>query len=205
MFKKGENPNHPDKGCSLRTDPIREPRDIEKIKRRLAKEKDPRNLMLFILGINFGLRISDLIKLRVEDVKYLDPGETLSIREQKTKKQQLISINENAYRVIQDYIKFRNPDNNAWLFPSRKNRSQHLTTIAASNLVKGWCSFIKKRDGGRYSSHSLRKTWAYQNRINFNVGWEVITKKLNHAGPAVTMRYLGIQDREVKEAEMNCI
>jgi len=43
-------------------EPIRKLSDIEKI-------KNERDCLLFVMGINFGLKISDLLKLRIEDVK----------------------------------------------------------------------------------------------------------------------------------------
>ena len=66
-----DNRNHPKKGSSITVEPIREIKDIKRIKRNL-KDK-PRDLLLFTLGINNGLRIGDLLKLKVQDVKVLQP------------------------------------------------------------------------------------------------------------------------------------
>ena len=49
--------------------PIRDKKQIEAIKRHLkGNEYGLRDLCLFTLGINSGLRISDLLKLKVGDV-----------------------------------------------------------------------------------------------------------------------------------------
>ena len=61
------NPNHPKKGSKIVIEPIRKLEDIERILDRL-KDK-PREKCLFLLGINWGLRASDLIRLKVSDVK----------------------------------------------------------------------------------------------------------------------------------------
>ncbi|ANS45905.1 putative integrase/recombinase YoeC [Bacillus thuringiensis] len=67
--------------------PIRDPEQIQQMKAYL-KEKNARNYMLFVLGINTGLRISDILKLKVGDVQ----GSHISMREKKTGKQKRIQI-----------------------------------------------------------------------------------------------------------------
>jgi len=62
--------------------PIRDKKQIENMKRFL-RESNLRDWLLFILGINSGLRISDLLKLTVEDVAGQD---RISIEETKTGK-----------------------------------------------------------------------------------------------------------------------
>jgi integrase len=58
---------------------------------------------------------------------------------------------------------------------------------------------------GNYGAHSLRKTWGYIQRTIHGVGFEIIAKRFNHSNPAVTMRYLGIQDKEVHNILMTDI
>ena len=62
-------------------EPIRDPDDVQAMKDYL-KEWNERNYMLFMFGINLGLRISDIIKLKVKDVQ----GQYVNIREMKTGK-----------------------------------------------------------------------------------------------------------------------
>jgi hypothetical protein len=63
--------------------------------------------------------------------------------------------------------------------------------------MKKWTSAINLK--GNYGAHSMIKTWGYFQRTNYGVGFEVICKRFNHQNPAVTMRYLGIADSEVKK------
>ena len=49
-------------------EPIREIKDIKRIEKYLAKQSE-QNLLLFTLGINCGLRISDILSLNIEDVR----------------------------------------------------------------------------------------------------------------------------------------
>ena len=84
------NKNHPKKGSRITVSPIRKIKDIKKIKRKLRRK--PRDLLLFTLGVNNGLRISDLLNLRVGDVRDLAPGETLKILERKTGKGNVLMV-----------------------------------------------------------------------------------------------------------------
>jgi integrase len=60
------NANHPKKGSTTKVEPIRRLEDIKAIKKLLADK--PRDLLLFTMGVNNGLRIGDLLQLRVKDV-----------------------------------------------------------------------------------------------------------------------------------------
>ena len=67
--------------------------------------------------------------------------------------------------------------------------------------MKKWTQAIKLK--GNYGAHTLRKTWGYQQRVAHGVGFEIICKRYNHSSPAITMRYLGIGDKEVHGVLMN--
>ena len=51
----------------------------------------------------------------------------------------------------------------------------------------------------------FRKTFGYVQGVAFGVGFDVLCKRFNHSSPAITMRYLGIQDKEVNGILMNDI
>ena len=87
-----------------------------------------------------------------------------------------------------------------YLFKSRKGNGP-LTVQAVNNKVKQWTSSINLK--GNYGAHSLRKTWGYFQRVKYGVGFELICKRYNHSNPAITMRYLGIEDKEVTGLLMN--
>ena len=57
------------------------------------------------MGIDNGLRISDLLKLKIKDVIDIEPGETLRIKEQKTKNPNILMINKEVHRALQFYLK----------------------------------------------------------------------------------------------------
>jgi hypothetical protein len=39
--------------------------------------------------------------------------------------------------------------------------------------------------------------------VTYGVGFEIIAKRFNHSSPAITMRYLGVEDKEVHKTLMN--
>lgn len=45
--------------------------------------------------------------------------------------------------------------------------------------------------------------WGYVQRTTYGVGFEIFCKRFNHSSPAITMRYLGIEDKEVQNILMN--
>jgi integrase len=193
-----DNSNHPKKGSSTRVEPIRRLEDIKAIKELLANQ--PRNLLLFTIGINNGLRIGDILKLRVRDVQDLKPGDVLRVKEQKTGKENILLINKTTWKALKQYLDFYRPDSAEYVFQSQKS-GQPITVSYANQLIKGWCKKINLI--GNYGTHTLRKTFGYIQRIQYGVGFELLCKRFNHSSPAVTMRYLGIEDKEVNGILMN--
>jgi len=200
MMKKGENTNHPNKGDKLKVEPIRDLKDIESIKKLLSS--NTRNLLLFTLGINNGLRCGDILQIKVGDVRNLKVNDTLTIREQKTGKQNVLMINKSVHKVLHQYLK-ENTDlqDDDYLFQSKKGNNQPLTVSTVNTLVKSWCKSINLK--GQYGTHSLRKTFGYIQRVKYGISWEVLCKRFNHSNPSITMRYLGIEDKEVNGILMN--
>ncbi len=192
MKSKIRNPNHPKKGSKTCVEPIRNLADIRSITKLISN--NPRNHLLFVLGTNSGIRIGDLIGLKYNDVKDLKLGASLRIIENKTKKPNVIVINKKIYKALRSYIDKISPKDVSYLFQSRKGK-RPLTIQAVNNLIKKWTKEINLK--GNYGAHSLRKSWGYHQRVHFGVGFEVIAKRFNHSNPAVTMRYLGIHDKEI--------
>jgi integrase len=190
--------NHPKIGSRIKVDPIRSISNVKAISKYLADR--PRDRLLFIMGVNNGLRCGDLLKLKVKQIKDLKPGEHIEIKEGKTGKENILVINKTVYKAIRNYLEKLKPHDEDYLFKSRKGNGP-ISIQAANNYIKKWTKAINLQ--GNFGSHSLRKTWGYIQRVKYGVGFEIICKRFNHASPAVTMRYLGIQDKEVKSILTN--
>lgn len=197
-MKKGENYNCPKKGFKMTVDPIRRMKDIQAISKMLSD--NPRNNLLFVMGTNNGLRTGDLLKLKVSDVKGMRVGDTLSIKEGKTGKRNILVMNKSIYKSLQSYLEKIKPNDDDFLFASRKGK-RSITIQCVNNMVKQWTRTINLK--GNYGAHSLRKTWGYVQRTVYGVGFEILCKRFNHSSPAITMRYLGIEDKEVQNILMN--
>ncbi|GCD83634.1 hypothetical protein PTHTG4_26970 [Parageobacillus thermoglucosidasius] len=128
--------------------PIRDPEKIEAIKRFL-KEQNERNYMLFLIGINTGLRISDILKLKVGDVK----GTHISIREKKTGKQKRIRITPSLKRELKRYIEGKNDDE--YLIKSRNGRNKPIGRSMAYKILRKTAERFHLDEIG---THTLRKT-----------------------------------------------
>lgn len=187
------NPNHPPKGSKITVDPIRNLDHISSIKQLLTSK--PRDLLLFTLGINNGIRTGDILRLKVKDLLNKRVGDTISIRESKTGKTNVLMLNKAVHKTLTSFFASENCKPEDYLFKSRSGNNQPLTVQTVNRMVKTWTKTINLQ--GNYGAHTLRKTFGYIQRTQYGVGFEVLCKRFNHGNPTVTMRYLGINDSEV--------
>lgn len=182
-------------------EPIRDKKKILAIKKNLREEGNYRNYLLFVMGINTALRISDLLSIRVGDV--IDSKgnikEYLHIREKKTGRPAKIYINDTVKEILNDYLEHsKGIDPDSYLFKSEKS-NRALDRIRAWSLIRKWADEAGL-EGERYGTHTLRKTWGYQARLQgFSI--EQISQKLGHKSVAVTKRYIGINQEEINNIE----
>lgn len=157
--------------------------------------------MLFVLGINSGLRISDLLALRLSDVVDAKGKvkETVSIRERKTDKVKMFRLNGIATKDIAPYVAALDKPLNldAPLFPSRKGKGA-ISRVQAWEILNEAAHAVGLEEIG---THTLRKTFGYHARKR-GVGIELLQVIFNHSSPAVTKRYLGITQDEIDEVYM---
>ena len=188
--------NRPQKGSTIKVEPIREPKDIRLIKKLLAER--PRDLAIFTVGINTNLRASDLLQITVGQVRRLQSGEHFSLKEKKTGKLKDVTVNKNVHEVVQGLLRtMLDAGDGEFLFQSRKGR-QALCVSYLNSLVKAWCREINLK--GNYGSHTLRKTFGYIHRTVFNTDIPTLMQMFNHSTQKQTLAYLGIQPSEIKEA-----
>jgi len=91
-FLKGENPHRPAPGSVLKVEPIRDKRAIGRIKKML--QDHPRDLCLFVLGMNTAFRANELLSLKVGQERSLLPGDVLSVKQSKTGKFRQVTVNK---------------------------------------------------------------------------------------------------------------
>jgi integrase len=188
-------------------EPIRDYSKILAIKGKLKKQKNPRDFLLFVMGINTALRISDLLKLKVGDVKD-EQGSIknfLYLKEEKTKKDKKVVINNGVREALEHYFnKTGAYDFGQYLFRSEKSKNNKpLTRIRAWQLVNRWCREVGIKE--RIGTHTLRKTAGYQMRVRGGVALEIIQGILGHSSMKITSRYIGVSNDELEKVSKNFI
>lgn len=174
-------------------EPIRKKADIEQVK-ILLKRRRKRDYILFVLGINCGLRISDLLKLRVKDVRN---KQSLVIVEQKTGKIRKIPIKDMLRCILRDYIKGKNDEQ--WLFKSQKGNNRPISRIQAYRIITSVCK--KAGLSENFGTHTLRKTFGYH-FYQMTKDVALLQNILNHSSPKVTLRYIGI-NQDIIESQLS--
>jgi len=185
--------------------PIRDTKKIDAMKSIMKGESNYRDLLLFVLGINTGLRISDILALKWSSFlngggRLLKTGDQLNVVEIKTKKIKSFMINRSvaeALKLYHDSLANVNPDDP--VFSSRKTDDgslQPITRIAAWQMLNRYANMVGLDDG--IGTHTLRKTFGYH-LYKKGVALEYIQKMLNHSSPAITLRYIGITQEQLND------
>lgn len=190
--------NHPRKGTSIKVEPIRDMEAILEIKHHLWDEARWRDYCLFTLGINTAFRASDLLSLRIGQIEYLEPGDLLEIKEKKTRKHRAVTLNRTAYFAVQIWLR-QHPargDPAAPLFLSQRRKAP-LSVSSVNRLVKKWCREVGLY--GQFGSHTMRKTWGYQQRKLNGAPLPLLMSAFGHSTEAQTLSYLYIQERELRD------
>ena len=173
--------------------PIRDIKDIENMK-RVLKKSGQRDYMLFLTGINTGLRISDILKLKVSDVK----GKShISIKEKKTGKNKRLLLNAPFKVELDEYIADMQDDEP--LFKSQKGDNKPIGVVRAWGLLK---DAAEKCDLDEIGTHTLRKTFGYHFYQQYK-DVALLQDIFNHSSPSVTLRYIGINADIVDTAISN--
>jgi integrase len=193
---KGENYNHPEKGSSIKVDPIKSTKHIQTIKKLLTDK--PLDYALFTVGINTNLRASDLLRIKVGQVKDLKPNDEIAINEKKTKKPRRITLNKACILAIQGLLASKEYSDKGYLFTGQRGV---LTVPTVNQKVKSWCRAINLK--GNFGSHSLRKTWGYHQRVTFGTDLPRLMVCFNHSTQKQTLDYLCIQPQEIRDVYEN--
>ena len=170
-------------------EPIREKADIEMMK-AVLRSKSERNYMMFMFGINSGLRVSDILKLRVLDVT----GWHVTIKEKKTGKLKKFKMTPVLKKAIQDYTRDKEP----WelLFKSRQGNNKPINRRTADWILKTAANECGLTNIG---THSMRKTFGYHYYQNTKDIGTLMTL-FNHAAPSITLKYIGINQDQLDQA-----
>lgn len=196
------------------SEPIKAMDDILRVSKYLLDNKRYRDNMLFIVGINFGLRVSDLRQLRFAHLinDNLTFKSSFPIFEQKTrntrkhKRNRYITINAAVRQAVYTYL-----DNTPgvclsdYLFRSESNhggsKNEPIHRNSVDRILKGLAKDLDLNI--QMSTHTLRKTFAYHQMVMSNNDPRkllLLQKMMGHSSAAQTLDYIGITGEEIEEA-----
>jgi len=151
----------------------------------IRSSENPNFGLLVIVGINLGLRISDLLKLTFKELR----SDELKIIEQKTGKKRKLKINDNIKNALKYFDSF---DDHYYIFRSQKNSVYSVQHV--NRLMK------KYFKGSNISSHSLRKSFGRRVWNNNNQSEKALlylSELFGHQSLSTTRKYLGIRQEEL--------
>ncbi len=195
---KGQNFNRPEKGSSIKVEPIKRKKDIDSIRKLLSD--NTRNSALFTMGINTNLRASDLLRITAGQVRGLNAGDSIELKEKKTGKFRRVTLNKACIQAIERLLASKPYTNDGFLFTGQRGP---LTVPSVHRLVKSWCLSINLK--GNYGSHTLRKTWGYHQRVTFGTDIPRLMVCFNHSTQKQTLDYLCIQPEEIQDVYENVL
>ena len=200
-----------DTTCELAPDHAAEP--IKSIEYLVGTERY-RDNMLFIVGINFGLRASDLRLLRFSNLinDNCTFKDSFPVFEKKTrntrsrKKNRYITINNAVMEAVTLYLEHTpGVTLSDYMFRSVSNRGGNvnapLSVKSIDRILKGIADELDL--SVKMSTHTLRKTFCYHQMLmshNDSRKLLLLQKMLNHSSPVQTLAYIGITSEEIEDA-----
>lgn len=151
------------------------------------RDKNQRDCLLFLFGFCCGPRISEMITLRVIDVKNKD---VVKINASKNNKKLEIPIPKILKKEIKEYCK--NKEVFEYLFESRQGG--HISRQRASQICKQIAEIYALEN---FNTHSLRKTFAHM-LYEKTKDIALVQMALGHESPATTIKYLGLEQEYLR-------
>lgn len=145
-----------------------------------------------------GLRGGDLLALQWSNVLKPDGriADKVTVTEKKTQKQRTVALQTNAQDALQKW-QAAAPVADGYVFPNALGGK--LTIQRLHQLINEWAEAAGV--SGHFGTHTLRKTYGYHLRQR-GVGIETLMKVFGHSSQRITLRYIGIEQDEIDEANL---
>jgi len=142
-----------------------------------------------VLEANLGLRISDILRLKLDDIVKDGERYRLDITEQKTGKKRTFTVLNELYSYIKIFCLEKGIKPHEVIFP--------ITERAVSKQLKKVCDYLGYEG---LSTHSFRKYFATNVYINNDYNIVLVQRLLQHSNPQITQRYIGIEPKAIEDA-----
>jgi len=185
------------------TQPIRNKHQVRELSRYYLTRGQLRNHVLIVVGLHTALRISDLLRLKWDDVYDFERNRvraSITIIEKKTHKQKTIALNNKIVSALTLYA--TGAAKRGRFLIENPNTKKAISRIQAYRLIRAAAEALALQN--RVSCHSLRKTFGYHSWKS-GVSPVVIMEIYNHSSLAVTRRYLGVTQDDKDAVYMNLI
>lgn len=159
-------------------------------------QPNPRVATALVVEANTGLRIGDILGLRLNDIIRDGNRYRFNITEKKTGKKRTFTVPDSVYDYLKEYCDKFEIGYDAIIFPITERYIQkHLAKV---------CSYL----GNEYKyigTHSFRKMFATKCYVASGNDIELVRRLLQHSSVAVTRRYIGISDEKTESVLNSCI
>lgn len=175
-------------------EPFRDLKQISTIKNFL-RNNSARDFLLFVVGINTGLKINELLELKVSDVLDGD-GNIKSFYLAKSddlEQGRDIYLNAKVKSALNDYLLHAKLTTTDYLFLSTKNNNA-ISRQQAHRIIHDAVNSLDIK--GKFGAGSMRKTFGFH-AYKKGVSISIIQKYFHHATSAETYKYLGITKDEM--------
>jgi len=167
-------------------EPIKCTSEIKLIKNFL-KDHSLRDYCLFLLGINTGIRLHELLHLKVSNVTH-PSGTILSYLSLEDYKNPPIYLNNNIREDLFQYIQKGQLNRDCYLFPSKKT-NEPMTRQQVYRILNEAAS--KAGIQHPVGMTTLRKTFGYH-AYRKGIAISLIQKRLHHASSTETLQFIGV-------------
>lgn len=174
-------------------EPIRDKNKVKEMLERAERRGTKYRVMLEI-GLYCGLRISDILKLTVDDVR---GRKSINMREKKTKKQRIFDINPVLAKRFKEWTDGKM--GSEYLIPAAGGINRPISRQWAWQVIK---ELSKDCGLENIGTHTLRKTFGYHHYMQHK-DVALLQKIFNHSTPEHTLRYIGIEQSTTNEALRN--
>lgn len=171
-------------------EPIREKTTVRDIADYL-RGVDDKYYIMYMIGIYSGLRVSDILKLKVRDVRGKD---NIKIREKKTGKEKLFPVNVELQRALEGYCEGKK--DYEYIVPSARATDKAVSREYAYRVIHEAGEAFGLDNLG---THTMRKTFGYHFYLQTK-DIVLLMRIFNHSDQSKTLRYIGIEQRTINDA-----